>query len=1054
MVFDYEDLPKLTLSDVTNLQLPGSPTIDLTHQPSNGAFQMLVSQYMGIKKENRIDFEGALASDPTALGEITNSQEKMTAIFPTKQTFLDLFPDITTLRYASHVRNVRTEGCPGSGIDETGVYSIIVSSRMANYAQTTSKDPAAQKPYTQIVHLVSIENFERLKRSINDALKNAKDAQAKAAILGERVALTSLYSWTYLALPPNPVNFIDSLKNCIAGMQMLRAPKSITDVVSSQSSTTTDVKQAKALTALSQRLIAGYTLSRWRCETGEETVAYNRGPLVPARNDLSVAGSPNVGTAPVPDWPTHSNTSKEYQILDTTTGIMDLSYSSAWQLGKTLAISDTSFSAALSRFRSFIQTTASAATRAQVNNMSSRKALLQRISANLKTVDSMATGGASDPRRVTQLIGDPLAPPLDHPDIAPIFRANVKDAVLKTASTAGGELYNEFNQTGHNNTDWTIILAWISEKLYLYDIPAHVLIPDPSYLPEESLRWFHIDDTWMDCLIDGALSVANHLEKDSDIIREEIKQVYNAYLQDTTLPSPPQTPRFGFILRSQVVKALPDLKINVSIACPTSYFIHFLRCLGLKSIADGNQVQWAVEPHDGSGISPYCRYIRPDDHTLMCLLDRPPEDLNYIELAQPPHQQRFAFGHTISPPDPAHGVPSFQVEIEWRKMFTDGTAANPEVWSGLKENQPTVADSALWFNLNTRVVDFSKVASAVNDRLRKEMNLPGKNPQYTDYVPSSAELALELNDPCYFFHIEPDQATKSNAITPRNRQLWCEKSLPPLDPSSTSVPQNPPDSKGIGDKPPAPSPADTIEPTHQPNLNGDVPASANPKIIFKDSDPVPADAEHPLTTSTFGSKFSVVIYADYKSVPKFWPKDGPLTFDKDNYLPTKNDNLYDLIVSVRKVHNEHVDYDMREIIINIPTTGPKNREALIDDTQLGPRARMLSNQRFVPLLNWTAEYLQVRLVPRSAKDHPTISLMDNRTTQISFRLEDVAIPLVQHPVRVAIHDQIQPTLGCGLATVFVYERYVPKGGGIDTTASPVGQVRLVKRDVRDEVPVN
>lgn len=66
----------------------------------------------------------------------------------------------------------------------------------------------------------------------------------------------------------------------------------------------------------------------------------------------------------------------------------------------------------------------------------------------------------------------------------------------------------------------------------------------------------------MDCLIDGALSVANHLEKDSDIIREEIKQVYNAYLQDTTLPNPPQTPRFGFILRSQVVKALPDLKID------------------------------------------------------------------------------------------------------------------------------------------------------------------------------------------------------------------------------------------------------------------------------------------------------------------------------------------------------------------------------------------------------------------------------------------------------------------------------------------------------------
>ena len=114
----------------------------------------------------------------------------------------------------------------------------------------------------------------------------------------------------------------------------------------------------------------------------------------------------------------------------------------------------------------------------------------------------------------------------------------------------------------------------ISEKLYLTDIPAHVLFPDPSFIPEESLRFFHIDDIWMDCLIDGALSVANHLERDDDAIREEIKQAYNAYLSDASLPNLPQIPGYGFILRSAIIKVMPDIRITVCAFlypfCPTA----------------------------------------------------------------------------------------------------------------------------------------------------------------------------------------------------------------------------------------------------------------------------------------------------------------------------------------------------------------------------------------------------------------------------------------------------------------------------------------------------
>lgn len=46
--------------------------------------------------------------------------------------------------------------------------------------------------------------------------------------------------------------------------------------------------------------------------------------------------------------------------------------------------------------------------------------------------------------------------------------------------------------------------------MFLNNIPAHYLIPDPSFLQRETAKFSYIDPNWMDALIDGALSVGNH----------------------------------------------------------------------------------------------------------------------------------------------------------------------------------------------------------------------------------------------------------------------------------------------------------------------------------------------------------------------------------------------------------------------------------------------------------------------------------------------------------------------------------------------------------------
>lgn len=42
----------------------------------------------------------------------------------------------------------------------------------------------------------------------------------------------------------------------------------------------------------------------------------------------------------------------------------------------------------------------------------------------------------------------------------------------------------------------------------LHKVPFHYLVPDPSALPPESIRFFHLNRAWIDRLIDGAISAA------------------------------------------------------------------------------------------------------------------------------------------------------------------------------------------------------------------------------------------------------------------------------------------------------------------------------------------------------------------------------------------------------------------------------------------------------------------------------------------------------------------------------------------------------------------
>ncbi|XOF33612.1 MAG: hypothetical protein ACL93V_16720 [Candidatus Electrothrix sp. YB6] len=92
------------------------------------------------------------------------------------------------------------------------------------------------------------------------------------------------------------------------------------------------------------------------------------------------------------------------------------------------------------------------------------------------------------------------------------------------------------------------VADWFARLKHLEFVPFHYLVPREEMLPEESIRFFQVDSFWIDCLLDGALSVGGATPPGS-------AQKYAELRKQGSLLS-------GFLLRSELVAIWPDLRIR------------------------------------------------------------------------------------------------------------------------------------------------------------------------------------------------------------------------------------------------------------------------------------------------------------------------------------------------------------------------------------------------------------------------------------------------------------------------------------------------------------
>lgn len=620
-------------------------------------------------------FNSYFASDPPKTG------------VPAAQTQ----PDLSPYRFTAHSRAINTAGMADAGTQDDGLYSVVVSRRCGVWDNKV--------PVPIYVHLVSIDEAEKLAPWPMDGTKH--------------VALCSLYSWTYQCLPPESVDIHDALKELGATAAMLGPPAALSKQWKA------DSDPIKKL--LGQRLQDGFTLSRYLLQDGEETAAFYRGPLTPTAVDWPLTST----------FPKQSTYSTDLQILDSALGIMDITYSTAWQLGRVLGLADQAFFTALSRLRTAIHSVALDKAKKTILADAHRtgRQVAASLMASFETLRHLTATREIHPRKRWNR---PRPPPPDlslwSSEMQAAFAVAVSDTVADFASSPDGGYYNELNRSA--NADYAIVLKWVLDHKFLFGIPAHYLIPDPSHLPVESLRFFQIDQNWVDALVDGALSLANHTDQAEDPVRSAIQGAIKSFIDtpDPVLGYKPQIPTYGFLLRSNIVTQFPDLHVDIPFTSKDTPKATLLR-------------------HENI-----------DQGVMLVLIDRLPGDkeLTGLALTQPPHQQRFAAAATVGiEPGAKPPVLTPTFEVEHMPVFTisDPPSGDAGQNCGPKVTfvQGGTYDNPL-FDFETRLINIDNFAQHVFNNLKQYMPKTPV-PEFTDTVATAAMMAIQLNDPVYRVNI-------------------------------------------------------------------------------------------------------------------------------------------------------------------------------------------------------------------------------------------------------------------------------------------------------------
>ena len=394
-------------------------------------------------------------------------------------TFRKLCPSRKELPFLAHIRKVDTADKVPLEMVADGEFSVLVANRFPPLGANT-------------VYLISLEGWTELLDTTTPKTPS-------------RVRLITLGNWSFI----NDPNGHDTFGGL---MKQLSQNSKVLGITLPGSSGEAYVDKA---------LERGYVPLDYKPVGSTPSFAWYRGPLSPLRRN--------------PLTQTVFERADAAMIFDTGKGILDVSYASAWELGRLLALSSPAFVKGL---RLFVEGRQNAA---EFANEIQRFLELHRSSFQGQI-----------------------------PDYKPPDQIAVTDELVE----------------------------WIARLVLLYPVPFHYLVPHQSLLPSESLRFFHLDDNWVDALVDGAFSIAvRNLGNERKALRNDLQKTLSKIVYQHRLRLQGQNPTWdpderymsipksGFLLRSRIVTGWPGVELTAKTSASQDGPIP--QILRFDQIADG-----------------------------------------------------------------------------------------------------------------------------------------------------------------------------------------------------------------------------------------------------------------------------------------------------------------------------------------------------------------------------------------------------------------------------------------------------------------------------------
>ncbi|GAA1514346.1 hypothetical protein GCM10009677_54460 [Sphaerisporangium rubeum] len=520
-------------------------------------------------------------------------------------------PRLEELRFWTHCRGANTGDRAILGLKEDGLFAVVVANRFPATAGST----AATK---NIVHLVSLEGHEKI-------LVDDPDFQGRTS-----VALLSLASWSFWAYPDRQADFADlaeGLTRTPDGDQAGRDEMWLRLASPYQDTDGTPAPRRQ----VARRLNDGYLPLPYLTRSGEATYAWYRGPLTPV---LPVATAQAA----------RATTADALIGYDPAWGTFDMSLATAFETGRALAVADAAFAQHLLELkhaaRHLVDTLYHQATSTHLPQDGDGPDTA-RAAFGLLLGGDLLTALGTPPARPTAPWSPPApaAPPADPTQALDDFLRSDATREALTGALADGDGLKEH---------LTPVARWLGRLMLLHPVPFTHLVPDERLLPQESLRFFHVDPSWLDALVSGAFSIGAQSSRDTlqdqivaDAVRSAAARTAAAHRDtlrgdtsgdpDAATGAPTEAgdglgPVTGLLLRSALVSGWPNLAVRA--AAPDGTPLPVLRmdhlaptvllCLfgGLPAMVELREPQegfrFGVEDH---GVIPLRNMLPPDSPT-------------------------------------------------------------------------------------------------------------------------------------------------------------------------------------------------------------------------------------------------------------------------------------------------------------------------------------------------------------------------------------------------------------------------------------------------------